>query len=107
MLPLYRDQILGVLRHFLTIGAGMLITHGMLTTALVSPELIAGAAVALLTIGMSMYQKFTARRVLVTALAYPVPATEALVQSKIDLGMPVPSVLTPPDVVPVPVRLHG
>jgi hypothetical protein len=107
MLPIYRDQILGVLRHVLTIGAGMLVTNGYLTTGLVSPELIAGAAVALLTIGMSAYQKFTARQVLVVALASKTPVSETQVTSKIALGLPIPSVLTPPDVVPVPVRLHG
>lgn len=107
MLPIYRDQILGVLRHLLTIGAGMLVTNGYLSTGLVSPELIAGAAVALLTMGLSIYQKIAAREVLVTALASPIGTTETRVKSTIALGLPIPSVLTPPDVVPVPVRVHG
>lgn len=114
--PIFKEQAAGWLRHALTTGGGILVTllishaHGYVSADTITPEMIAGlaaggAAVIVGLIGSSV-NKITARQKLVVALASP-PTTEAVVKAKIAIGVPIPSVLTPPDVVPVPVRVHG
>jgi hypothetical protein len=115
--PLFKEQCAGWLRHALTTGGSLLVllliqhAHGYVTTDTITPEMIAGLAAGAATVIVGLFgssiSKITARRKLVVALASPVGVTESLVNTKIALGMPVPSVLTKPDVVPVPVKPHG
>ncbi len=113
----FKAQALGWLRHALTTGGSLLVVlliqhaHGYVTADTITPEMIAGlaaggSAVIVGLIGSSI-NKITAQQKLVVALDSPKGTTEAVVTAKIALGLPIPSVLTPPDVVPVPVRVHG
>jgi hypothetical protein len=105
--PLVKEIAVGEVRHLIGLLAASLVTQGYLTTGAVSGEAIAGISLAIVTMALSAVSKIGAKQKLVVALASPAGTTETNVTSKIALGLPVPSVLTPPDVVPVPVKLHG
>ena len=113
---LFKAQANGWLRHVLTSGGSLLVAaliqhaHGYVTADTITPEMIAGLATGLAAVIVGLFgssvNKIWAQQKLVVALASP-PTTEAQVTKQIAIGAPIPSILTPPDVVPVPVRLHG
>lgn len=88
-----------ILRWILALGAGYLVSHNIWTSADASTYVTA-ASLALISLGWSQWQKYSARRVLVTALASPFSTTEAAVKAKIASGAIVPTVTTPADTIP-------
>ncbi len=100
MPSIYQDWICAVLRHLLTVGAGMLITKGYLGTDAANPQVIAGLALAIGTIGLSAYQKFTAKQLQLVAQATAGRSTTADLTAYLAAGLPAPSVLTPATMVP-------
>jgi len=103
---IYLDSALGIARHLLTVAAGVLVSKGLVssegTTQFV--ELGVGVLTFVITIAWSVYQKHNAKKVLVVALAAPPGTTEAEATKKASKGVDVPSVLTPPTVVPESIK---
>jgi hypothetical protein len=91
MNPFLADVIGSLVRFSLTTGAGWLVSQGYIE---------AGSAAAIVGLGLSLWQKYTARTKLVTALASPAGTTEATVEKKIAQGEQ-PSVNTPKTEKPV------
>lgn len=65
------QMLLGVLRHFLTVGGGLLVEHGYMTTGQLDEGV--GAAVVLIGIGWSIWDKYHQKALV--AMPAPVPAT--------------------------------
>ena len=99
MNPMMQEAIGSILRWVLAIGAGYLVQHGIWTQGDAS-SYVAAAAMGLVALGWSMWQKYGARVKLLTALTMPSGTTENEVVAKVNLGVPVPSVTTPPNTVP-------
>lgn len=99
MNPILQEAVGSILRWGLTIIAGWAVSHGIWTASAAATYVTAGV-LALLTLGWSLWQKYVARRKLVTALTMAPGTTEVQVEQKIASGTPVPTVTTPPDTVP-------
>lgn len=102
MTPVAEEFWGSVIRHLLTMAAGVLVTHGYVAKA------GAGAYVEELT-GVLLYglgQAWSSRAVIANrakmllALWMPAGATEAQVNTLIAKGAPTPALTTPPDTVP-------
>jgi hypothetical protein len=76
MNPLQEDWVGSLIRHAITYAAGYLVAQDYIT---------ASGATAIVGIVWAGYQKFAARRKLVTSLAMP-PTTEAVVEKTIAQG---------------------
>lgn len=98
MNPLVVEALGSIVRWALTFGGAYLVKVGIWSQA-DATTYVAGAAMALIALGWSIYQKYGARLKLVTALASPVQISEAQVEHKIAIGA-TPSVTTPKDVTP-------
>jgi hypothetical protein len=85
MNPLLVEALASVVRHVLTIGAGYLVARGIWTPEDASTYAMAGA-LAIIGTGWGLYQKYTARTKLVTALASSTITTEAAIERKIAQG---------------------
>lgn len=74
MNPIFSAAVGSILRHFLTMGAAVLVTRGIWT-----PEdattYVAAAALALIGFGWAMYQKYAAHTKILDALSAPVGTT--------------------------------
>jgi hypothetical protein len=99
MNPLAVDLILSVLRWALASVGGWLVAHGIWTQAQAESFAIA-ASLGLLSLGLSLWQTYSKRRKLVTALSLPLGCTERDVEYAIDRGRATPSVTTAKDVSP-------
>jgi hypothetical protein len=102
---IYKDQLLGLVRHLLTFGGGLLVKAGYAPDGSISPELVAGLASLLVGMGFSAYQKVTAGRVRGVALN-AAGITEAQVKAKIASGATIPTVLTGPNEIPSPTQVR-
>ena len=100
MSPLVQEALASVLRWGLALAAGWLVQHGIWTQA-AATMYVAAAALALVSLGWSVWQKYVARSKLMTALIMPAGRTENDVARKIASGIGVPSVTTAKDVVPL------
>lgn len=58
MNPLIAQALAAVIRHALTIGSGILVAQGIWTQAQ-AETMVAGAVVALIALGWSLWQKWT------------------------------------------------
>ncbi len=74
MNPLAREAIESIIRAGLQIGAGYFVAHGVWTQA-AATTYVAAAAVALVTLGWSIYQKKVANNATLTALTMPSGST--------------------------------
>ena len=87
-----------ILRSVIVAAAGWLTAHGMLPTGTVT-DWVEAVLLVLLGVGWSLYEKYTARVALLTALTLRPGATENDLKAKVALGV-TPSILTPPDTTP-------
>lgn len=95
MNPLLIEALGSIVRAALNIGAGWLVAHGIWSSS--DAEKYVGAlAIALLTLGWSIWQKHGMRAKLVTAMAMPAGVSENQVQAAVSD----PHVLTPPVTLP-------
>jgi hypothetical protein len=93
--PLMVEALGSVLRAALNIGAGWLVAHGIWQQS--DAEKYVGAlALALLSVGWSLWQHYRMRSKLVTAMAMPVGATEHEVERAVND----PAIKTPPVTLP-------
>lgn len=104
MNPLLQQALGSIVRWLLTFAAGYLVQLGIWTEE-DAMKYVGAAALALVALGWSLYQKYKSRLTLVTALATPGRASEAEVEQKIkaEKQKPVPAlppVTTPKTVVP-------
>jgi hypothetical protein len=83
--PLLIEATASILRHVLTSGAVYLVARGIWTPEEASTY-AAAAAMGLIGIGWSLYQKHEARIKLVTALAMPIGTTEETLEKTIAQG---------------------
>lgn len=96
MNPMLQAALGAVLRWALAIGAGYLIKAGIWTSS-DAETYVTAAALAILALGWSLYQKYSTRSVLLTALASgPISEFNAKEKAKVMA----PPVTTPVNVVP-------
>ena len=98
MNPLAVEAIGSIIRWVLAIGAGYIVKQGIWSPE-DSSKYVAAAALAIIALGWSIYQKYGMRLKLLTALATPSVTTEDQVQEKVKTGN-TPSVTTPKDQTP-------
>ena len=89
MNPLYQEALASIIRWVLAIGAGFLVERGIWAEA-DAAGYVSAAALAVVALGWSFYQKYTMRTKLVTALALPA-TTEAKLETKIAAGESAPT----------------
>src|SRR5687767_5499623 len=99
MNPLLAAALGSILRWLLAFGAGFFVERGIWSSD-DAATYVAAAAVALLALAWSLWNKYRGRVKFLTALAMPAGATEAEVKEHIATGGPTPSVSTPPTAVP-------
>ena len=99
--PIFKDQLYGWVRAALATAGGMLVQHGYVTSGAISPELLSGLAMVLVTCALSAASKFTARQKLAVAQVSPPGISEAAIDATMASGRPIPSVMTPADQTPV------
>lgn len=104
MNPILQAALGSILRFFLAMGAGYLVKAGVWTGS-DAETYVTAAALGLLTLGWSLWNKYKERQKLLTAIALPNLATEEEVVAHIADGKPTPPVTTPIDVTPVPTEL--
>lgn len=99
---IYKESLMALIRHIMSLVSGFFVSRVLLasneTGQLV--ELGVGLAGFILTIGLSLYQKHSAKKQLVVALA-EAEMTEKEVVEHIASDKPMPTVLSSPTVVPV------
>lgn len=91
MNPLLVEAIGSILRAALNIGAGWLVAHNIWQSS-DAEKYVGAAALALISLGWSIWQKYGMRSKLVTALAMPAGASENQAKAAIND----PSIRTPP-----------
>lgn len=105
MNPVAQEAIGSILRWVLAILAGFFVQHGI-WSATDAEKYVATAAMALIALGWSLWQKYGMRTKLHVALISPPGTTEEQVEQKIavakDMGTALPVMTTPKDAVPVP-----
>lgn len=106
MNPIVVEALGAILRWLLTLGAGYLVKAGIWTGS-AAETYVAAAAMGLLTLGWSLWQKYKTRSRLLTALWMPHGTTEAQLDVHIGGGGQTPSVTTPADTVPGVPKLPG
>lgn len=83
MNPILQAALGSILRHFLTMGAAMLITRGIWTTEDASTY-VAAAAMAILGLGWALYQKWRAHQAILTALDLPQGSTVKMLDTELN-----------------------
>ena len=101
MNPMAVEALASIVRWVLTFGAGWLVQHGIWTQAN-AMTYVSAAAIALITLGWSLWQKYKSRLTLLMALSSSRATSEADVRGRLASRVGVPSVTTPIDVTPVP-----
>lgn len=99
MNPLTSEALASIIRWLLTFAAGWLVQHGIWTQAK-AETYVASAALGLIALGWGLWQKYSSRLTLVTALSMSHASSEDDVKGRIASGVGVPSVSTPADVTP-------
>ena len=99
MNPVLQAAAASVLRWLLAIAAGYLVRAGI-WTGVDAEAYIATAALAILALWWSLWEKYKSRVTLLTALMMPAGTTENGVKAVVASGVVTPSVHTPPDTVP-------
>lgn len=84
MNPLFQEALASIFRWALAIGAGVLVSRGIWTEE-AAATYVAAAALGLVALAWSLWQKYAARTKLVTALSMP-PTTERYVEDAIARG---------------------
>jgi len=99
MNPILQSAIGSILRWALAIIAGYIVKKGIWTATDATTYIEAGT-MALLALGWSLWEKYSKRSKLLTALMLPAGSTENDVNAHLASGAGTPSVLTPPDTAP-------
>ena len=99
MNPILQSAIGSILRWALALLAGYIVKKGIWTEGDATTYVSAGT-LALLALGWSLWQKYTARSKTLTALMMPAGSTEDELKAHIASGAPTPSVLTPSNTAP-------
>lgn len=99
MNPLLQQALGSIIRAILAGGAAWLVERGVWTKA-DSQTYLAAGALAVLSIGWSIWQKYKSRISFLTALSLPAGSTQMDVKEAVAAGA-VPPANTPPDVPPV------
>ncbi len=86
MNPLLQAALGSILRWMLSIGAGYLVEHGIWSQSEASTY-VAGAALAALSLGWSLWAKYHSRIKFLTALEAPAGSTESDVTATIAAGL--------------------
>lgn len=103
MNPLLVEAIGSIVRAVLNIVAGWLVAHGVWASS-DAEKYVGAAALALISLGWSLWQKYGMRSKLVTAMALPSGMTENQVEAAVkNPQLETPSVTLPKDEVPAPV----
>lgn len=76
MNPLLQAALAAIVRWVLAIGAGWIVSHGI-WSASDAEDYVAAAALALVALGWSLYQKWRQSHAIQVALSLPVGSTEA------------------------------
>ncbi len=85
MNPILGAAIGSILRWLLAVGAGYFVQKGIWTDT-DATAYVSAAALGLLSLGWSLYNKYRGRIKFLTALDMPPGATEAEVKTKVDAG---------------------
>jgi hypothetical protein len=101
--PLLQSALGAILRWLFALGAGYLVEHGIWTQSEASTY-VAGAALAALSLGWSLWAKYHNRIKFLTALEAPAGSSEADVKATIAAGLGASVTETPP-VSPPPAAL--
>ncbi len=99
MNPILQEAIGSLLRWAFAFVAGWLVQHGIWTQSAASTY-VAAAALGVVSIGWSLWQKYESRIILLTALTMTAGTTENGVKAQVASGVMLPTVLTPPDTIP-------
>ncbi len=99
MNPLLSAALGAILRWGLAILAGFFVEHNIWTSA-EATAYVAAAAVGILSLGLSLWNKYKGRIKFLTALAMTPGTTEAEVKEHIATGGATPPVSTPINMVP-------
>lgn len=99
MNPMLQAALGAILRWGFTFLAGWFVQHGI-WTGNEAQMYVAGAALGLLTLAWSLWNKYRGRIKFLTALQMPVGSTEADVESRVASVLPNPSVTTAKTEVP-------
>ena len=102
MNPMFAAALGSIIRWALAIGAGYLVQRGIWSDA-EAGVYVGGAAMALTALLWSVYQKYTARVKLVTALATPGMTSEAKLEHVIENTEKRPPVTMAKETTPYPV----
>lgn len=102
MNPLMVEAAGSILRALLNIGAGWLVVHGVWEQG-AAQQYVGALALALVSIGWSVWQKWRMRSKLLTALSMPAGASERAVEAAVaDPMLRTPPVTLPKHVSPGP-----
>jgi len=96
--PILQEALGSIVRWLLTGAAGYLVSKGIWTQDNATTY-VSAAAVAILALVWSLWQKYKSRSKLLVALASPTPMTEHQAEAKVSQSM-APSTSMPKDVVP-------
>lgn len=99
MNPMLQSFLATLLRHILSGAAGYLTTKGIVSENQAA-EWVAAAVTAILAIGWSLWQKYSARSKFLTALMLPPGSTEDDVTTHIKNGNLTPTATTPTNTPP-------
>ena len=102
MNPMLQSFLASLLRYALMLLVPYFVKHGIFTES-VAEKYVEAAVAGLLALGWSWWKIHGNRVKLLTALALPDGATENDLNAHMASGATAPSVLTPPNVVPVSV----
>lgn len=99
MNPIASAALGSILRWLLALGSGWLVTKGIWTEA-EATTYITAAALGILSLGWSLWQKYKSRKTVLTALMMPQGKTEDDVTDFIKQGNVTPAITTPSDTAP-------
>jgi hypothetical protein len=101
--PMFQEAVKSLLRHVLTIGAGYLVARGIWTQD-EATSYVGAAALALIGLGLALWDKYISRSKLVTALATPTLISEKQAATLASESRETrPPVSMPKDRIPYPV----
>lgn len=104
MNPLLQEALASVIRHVLGMAAMFLVSTGIWQQA-DAEKYVAAAALAVITLGWSFWQKYKSRIKLLSALSEPAPMSEGQLENKLAAGVTAaPSTATSKADVPKPAK---
>lgn len=98
MNPILQAALTSIVRWLLAVGAGYLVKAKVWSDSDATTYVTAGA-LAIITIGWSLWEKYRERSKLLTALMMPALSTEDELKARVKTGV-TPSILTPSNTIP-------